>query len=99
MKHFIIEIIYTAPIEEIEKTTLEHRAFLRGGYDKNMILLSGPKVPRNGGIIIARAESTEKAESFFKEDPYRKKGLAQYRFIEFKPVNHQDFLKDWVEIE
>lgn len=99
MKYFIIEIIYTVPLEEIEKTTIEHRTFLRTLYNKNLILMSGPKVPRTGGIVIARAESIEYAENLFKDDPYKEKNLAEYRFIEFKPLNHQEFVKDWIELE
>jgi uncharacterized protein YciI len=99
MKYFIIEIIYIVPLEEIEKTTLEHRAFLRTLYDRNLILMSGPKVPRNGGIVVTRADSIEQAEILFKDDPYKKKGLADYRFIEFRPLNHQEFIKDWIDLE
>ncbi len=98
MKYFIVDIIYTVQLEEIEKTTLEHRAFLKTLYGKNLVLMSGLKVPRAGGIVIVRADSIEQAESFFKEDPYQKKGLAEYRFVEFKPLNHQDFLKEWIEL-
>jgi hypothetical protein len=39
----------------------------------------------------------EKVDEFFKSDPYRVKGLAEYRFIEFNPKNYQDFMKSWVE--
>lgn len=99
MKYFIIEIIYIVPLEDIEKTTLEHRTFLRKLYDEKLILMSGPKVPRSGGIVICRAESIEVAVNLFKVDPYQKKGLAEYRIIEFKPLNHQEFLNDWIELE
>lgn len=97
MKHFVIEIIYKAPIEKIEETTAEHRAFLKGGYDKGMLLMSGPQVPRIGGMVIAKGESMESVSEFFNNDPYNKKGLAEYRFIEFKPVSSQDILKSWIE--
>lgn len=97
MKFFVCEIVYKAPIEKIEETTLEHRGFLRTGYDKGFILLSGPQVPRTGGIVIAKAESMEAISEFFSSDPYQKKGLAEYTFIEFNPKNYQEFLKGWLE--
>lgn len=97
MKHFICEIVYKAPIEKIEETTLEHRAFLKTGYEKGFILFSGPQVPRIGGIVVAKGESMEAMAEFFANDPYQKKGLAEYRFIEFSPKNFQDFMKAWVE--
>lgn len=97
MKFFVCEIVYKAPLEKIEATTLEHRSFLRTGYDKGFILLSGPQVPRTGGIVIAKGESMEDIAAFFKNDPYQVKGLAEYTFIEFHPKNYQEFLKGWVE--
>jgi len=54
MKHFIIEVTYTVPMEMIEQTVNEHRAFLQTGFDKGWLLASGPLVPRIGGMIIAR---------------------------------------------
>ncbi|MCX6150882.1 MAG: YciI family protein [Ignavibacteriales bacterium] len=98
MKHFVVEIIYKVSIDKIESTTMEHRSFLRTGYDMKKILLSGPQVPRIGGMLIARGESMEEIVEFFKDDPYQKKGLADYHFIEFHPANYQEFLKDWIEI-
>lgn len=97
MKHFIILINYKAPIEQIEATTLEHRAFLQEGYKKGFLLFSGPRVPRTGGLICAKGNSVEEMDEFFKNDPYRKKGLADYEFIQFRPLSKQDFLLDWLE--
>jgi len=64
-----------------------------------MLLFSGPKIPRTGGIIVARAESAEQLVEFFSQDPYQKKGAATYQFTEFNPVLKQDFLADWVTKE
>ena len=97
MKHFIVEIIYKAPIEEIERTRPEHREFLKKGYENKILLVSGPQVPRIGGIVIARSESMEKIAEFFNDDPYSLKGFAEYRFIEFNPVSRQEFLNDWID--
>lgn len=70
---------------------------MKSGYAKGIILFSGPQVPRIGGIVVARAEAMEKIVEFFKDDPYQKEGLAHYQYIQFNPVMHQDFMKDWVE--
>lgn len=96
MKHFIIKITYTSPIEEIEKVLVEHRAFLQQGYDQKFLLCSGPLNPRVGGIVIAKAENLEKIESFFENDPYNINKLVSYEFLEFNPVKAQDFLADWI---
>jgi len=96
MEHFFVEIVYRAPIEKIEQFVNDHRKYLNKLYDKGIILMSGPQVPRLGGVIIARAESMEELNSYLKEDPYQKNKLADYRFIQFNPRNNQSFLVDWV---
>jgi uncharacterized protein YciI len=96
MKHFIVEIIYKAPIERINEVRDRHRGFLDEGYSKGIILMSGPQVPRTGGIIIARGESMEDVFEFLSNDPYQKEKVAEYKFIEFTPVHHQEFMKEWI---
>ena len=96
MRHFIIDFHYTVPAEQLGETTAEHRAFLQAGYQQGLLLFSGLKVPGNGGMIVARAESTEELAEFFKNDPYQKKGMATYEYIEFDPVSNQGFLEEWV---
>ncbi|MEW6652401.1 MAG: YciI family protein [Bacteroidota bacterium] len=97
MRHFIIEIIYKAPLEEIEKLTQIHRDFLQTGYQAGMLLVSGPKVPRTGGIVIAKSNSMEELSEFFKKDPYALSNTADYSFIEFNPKSHQEILKSWLQ--
>ena len=96
MKHFVVEIIYKAPLQEIEAVLEKHRTFLQIGYDKGMILASGPQVPKIGGIVLARAESMEVLAEFFADDPYLQENLAHYQYIEFSPVKYQELLSDWI---
>ncbi|MBI3125830.1 MAG: hypothetical protein HYZ10_15650 [Ignavibacteriales bacterium] len=97
MRYVVVEIIYKAPIEKIEELTAIHREFLQTGYKTGMLLVSGPKVPRTGGIVIAKANSMEEIAGYFKNDPYALNDAADYRFIEFNPKSRQEILKDWVE--
>lgn len=99
MKHFLILITYTAPIEKIDLILQEHRNFLQTGYDKNILLLSGPNTSRTTGIVLARNNSLEDIKKFFASDPYLINNLASYEFIEFNPVKHQGFLKEWINAE
>jgi uncharacterized protein YciI len=97
MRHFLIEITYSLPIEDIGEGQInEHRQFLQTGYDRGLLLMSGPQVPPQGGIVIARAESLSVVEAFFQDDPYFKRSLASYRFTEFRPVKHAALLTNWV---
>jgi len=96
MKHFIVELTYTAPAERLAEIVVEHRTFLQTGYERGWLLMSGPQTPRTGGIVVGRAPSLEAIQEFFKDDPYQVKGAATYRFIEFEPVRLQEWMKDWV---
>jgi len=96
MKHFIVDIRYIAPISEIERVLARHRAFLSEGYEAGLLLMSGPKNPRKGGIVVARAESREAIEAFFARDPYALENVATHHFTEFSPVRRQAFLDEWV---
>jgi uncharacterized protein YciI len=95
MKHFIVIISYTALLDRIDEVLPQHREFLSSGYEKGILLMSGPQNPRTGGIVVARGENSEEIKRFFDNDPYKLNGLAVYDFIEFNPVKHQDFIKEW----
>jgi uncharacterized protein YciI len=96
MKHFIVEITFKAPLEKVEPIVPAHREFLQVNYDKGIILFSGPKVPRDGGLIVARAESIDSLNNVILHDPYNLNGVANYRIIEFNPVKFQPFMQEWV---
>jgi uncharacterized protein YciI len=95
VKHFIVDIKFVAPLGEIDRVLAEHRAFLQIGYDKGIFLMSGPKEPREGGLIIARATSVESLQAFLKDDPYVVHGVGTHGFQEFHPVKRQPFLDEW----
>jgi uncharacterized protein YciI len=96
MKHFLIEITYLVPFEQLRDILPEHRAHLKTGYERNLLLLSGPQQPKVGGVVIARAEDRAEIEAFFAADPYQLRGVARYRMVEFDPVLRQEFLESWM---
>ncbi len=96
MQHFVVEIRYTVPFEQVSPVVADHRAYLQTGYDGGMLLYSGGQVPRTGGIAIVRAESRAAVEAFFAADPYRLAGVAEHHVTEFTPINAQPFMRDWI---
>ena len=60
-----------------------HMTFLKKHYAEGRFLISGRKVPREGGVILALGESREEIEGIVKQDPFVSRGLAEYRIIEF----------------
>ena len=97
MKHFIVDIHYLVPFEQLSDILPYHRAFLQTGYDQGIILMSGPKEPRTGGFVIARSESLATLKSFFENDPYKTKKVASYSIEEFNPVKFQPWLENWTK--
>ena len=95
MIHFVIEVPYPAPPERIDQLLAAHRAFLQTGYDRGLLLMSGPQNPRLGGFTIARAPSRDDVESFFHADPFHQEKAATYRFTEFNPGKRQPALEAW----
>lgn len=86
---FIIDIEYSVSLEEIDANLVSHREFLELNYKKGLLLASGPKNPRKGGIIIALGSNREVVEAMIKEDPFFQKDLARYTITEFSPVKHR----------
>ncbi|MEA4907664.1 MAG: YciI family protein [Anaerolineaceae bacterium] len=96
MKHFIVEITYTVPFEQLKGIVPLHRQFLEEGYQRGLLLCSGPLPSRTGGIVVARAASLEELQDFFDRDPYHLQDIATHHCVEFEPVKHQAFLAAWV---
>jgi YCII-related domain len=60
------------------------RTFLNKYYAAGNFLVSGRKIPRDGGIILAVGKTRQQIEAIVKEDPFHKHGLADFRIIEFR---------------
>jgi len=53
-------------------------------------LVSGRKIPRDGGIILAVGDSREQIEAIAREDPFHARGLADVRVVEFRASQRSD---------
>lgn len=81
---FVIELIYKAPLTAIDAHMKAHVRFLKKYYDAGNFLVSGRKIPRDGGIIIAVGSDRAAIEAIVREDPFVKRGLADFRIVEFR---------------
>lgn len=97
MKHFIVEITYKVPFEELQNILPIHRAFLDEGYSKGLLLMSGPQNPKTGGMVVARASDEKEITEYFLRDPYHTENVATHRIVEFTPVKHNELVKSWIE--
>ena len=81
---FVIELLYKADLTAIDAHMAEHVKFLKKYYDSGNFLISGRKIPRDGGIILAAGKSRAEIEAIVREDPFIEHGLADFRIIEFR---------------
>lgn len=81
---FVIELIYKVDLAEIDAHMATHVDFLKKYYAAGNFLVSGRKIPRDGGIILAVGKSRREIEAIVAEDPFHVHGLADFRIIEFR---------------
>ena len=82
-------IRYRAPIEVIEAATETHRAYLRELKAAGTLVVSGPMVPRTGGVLLLRVSDDNSAaalDAVRDGDPFWKQGLANYELLPWNPV-------------
>ncbi|MDD2782238.1 YciI family protein [Sulfuricurvum sp.] len=90
---FIISLTYIKPLEEVDVLLEEHVVYLKEQYDLGHFLASGRKVPRTGGMILARGVSREDIETIITLDPFYRHGVAKYEITEFSPTMTSDELE------
>ena len=81
---FIIELTYTSPLGAIDAQMAAHMRYLKKYYASGHFVVSGRKIPRDGGIIMAAGKSREEIEAIAAEDPFYARGLATFRVVEFR---------------
>jgi uncharacterized protein YciI len=96
---FLLELTYTAGLDRIDAAMKAHMKWLRGQYAAGHFLVSGRKIPRDGGIIIATGSSREAIERIAGEDPFVAQGLATVRVVEFRASQKTSDADRWVEAE
>lgn len=94
---FVIELIYKAELKQIDAHMGAHMKFVRKYYAAGNFLVSGRKIPRDGGIILAVGKSRDAIEAIAKEDPFYARGLADIRVIEFHASQRADDIQQRID--
>nr|EES51912.1 MAG: conserved protein of unknown function [Leptospirillum ferrodiazotrophum] len=92
-RFFVVHVIYLRPFEEVEPWVVPHREHLDRLVTEGHLLLSGPLVPRTGGLLLMKASDRAAVERMLAEDPYAKAQVARYEVLEFSPVKFSDELR------
>jgi len=96
---FVIELTYKADLADIDAHMTAHVAFLNKYYASGTFLVSGRKIPRDGGIILATGANREQLEAIVQEDPFYRHGLADFRIIEFRASQRADDIQTLIDRE
>lgn len=89
-KFFIVLLKYVKPLEDIDIHRPSHLDFLEHYYKEEVLLISGPQVPRNGGVLLAQCKNKENLMVILQNDPFMVNKLATYEVIEFAPTKYND---------
>src|SRR4051812_25154328 len=80
---------YRKPLDEVLAVVDEHRAYLKELNAQGLLLASGPFDPRAGGALLLRVPdegSCEALDRIRENDPFTKKGMAQYELLPWAPT-------------
>ena len=83
---FIVSLTYTCEMTQVDAHLVAHVAYLKEQYALGNFIASGRKVPRTGGVILARCESREALDAVLELDPFHKENVAAYEIQEFIPT-------------
>jgi uncharacterized protein YciI len=91
---FVIELSYKVPLAQIDAHMKAHVAFLKKHYASGRFVMSGRKMPRDGGIIIAVGTDRAEIDAIMRADPFAARGLADVRVVQFRASQHARDLPD-----
>ena len=94
---FVIELIYKVPLTDIDTQMPAHVRFLKKYYASGHFLVSGRKIPRDGGIILAVGKNRAEIEAIAAEDPFVRRGLADIRVVEFRASQRAGDIQQRIE--
>jgi len=83
---YLLLLKYKVPIEQVERVTPAHREFLDKAYRSEKLLVSGPRVPRTGGVILTRVKTREEVDELVQADPFYTEEIADYEVVEFQAL-------------
>ncbi|MFD7612639.1 YciI family protein [Streptomyces sp. NPDC059828] len=80
---FVLELTYTAPVERVDELLGAHVEWLDALYQDGVVIASGRKNPRDGGVLLAVGDDRARVEELIRADPFISGGVGEYRITEF----------------
>jgi uncharacterized protein YciI len=80
---FIVTLTYLKPVEDVDDLMPGHIEWLEQGYADGLFVASGRRIPRTGGVILARSGDAAALAAFLARDPFAVHGAARFEVVEF----------------
>lgn len=80
---FLVLLEYVRPLDEIDELRPAHLEHLQKAYDRGIFLVSGPRVPRTGAVMVAHDGDRADLEAVLEADPYVTNSAVTYEIVEF----------------
>jgi len=81
---FVLLLTYVKPLAEVDALMREHVAWLDEHYASGRFVVSGRRIPRTGGVIVARGDDLAEMEALAATDPFVAGGVATCEVIRFR---------------
>ena len=81
---FLLLLTYVKPLAEVDALMRDHMAWLNEQYEAGRFLVSGRRIPRTGGVIVARGDDREEIEALAATDPFVSGGVATCEVVQFR---------------
>jgi uncharacterized protein YciI len=93
---FVLLLTYTKPLAEVDALMRAHVAWLDEHYAAGRFLVSGRRIPRTGGVILARGDDREEIEALAATDPFVSGGVATCEVVQFRASQTAAGLDDFL---
>ena len=80
---FIVTLTYLKPVADVDALMPGHLTWLDEGYADGLFVASGRRIPRTGGVILARSGDEQALRDNLARDPFVIHGAARCDVVEF----------------
>lgn len=91
---YVVVLSYKVPLSEIDRQLSAHIEWLKVGYSDGVFIASGRRLPRTGGVILAKSDCIESLKARLEQDPFQKSGVVDTEIIPFEMSMASEFLQN-----
>jgi uncharacterized protein YciI len=81
---YVLTLTYLVGLDEVDRVRDAHMVWIGEQHERGRFLVSGAKVPRDGGVILAKGIGREELDGVIASDPFVVEGVAAYDVVEFR---------------